>query len=219
MGGCVKTAIVYKITNEKTGLVYVGQTIRTLRRRFVCHANGKTATPLREAIREYGRTSFSIEALEQCPLDVADEVERKWIAELNTIFPNGYNLQSGGNGSGKVFHELTRERIKKSWTTRAPMTDDTKKRMSLGQKKRMAEDPEFKKLRLSYLSKSRGHLKGKQVEHGSRKVVCLNTGQIFRTMTEAAKATGCGLSTVCAVARGKWPATKGYRFEYFEGPK
>lgn len=92
---------IYKVTNIVTGKVYVGQTKYKLSERFAWHKsrarNNKGHAPLLKAIREYGETNFSIEALEEnVSQDNVDDCERYWIKKCNSLFPDGYNLQIGG---------------------------------------------------------------------------------------------------------------------------
>lgn len=56
-------------------------------------------TYLNSAIRKYGKESFNVELIMNCSLDDADEFEIKYIAEYNTMSPNGYNLTKGGKGT------------------------------------------------------------------------------------------------------------------------
>jgi hypothetical protein len=50
---------------------------------------------LNNAIRKYGKDDFSIELLDRCYLDESDDLESHYIKELNSMFPNGYNLKFG----------------------------------------------------------------------------------------------------------------------------
>lgn len=55
--------------------------------------------------------------------------------------------------------------------------------------------------------------KGKQHPCRAKSVVCIETGIKYRTITEAAKATGCSASSISAVLSGKNERAKGYRWE------
>lgn len=65
------------------------------------------------------------------------------------------------------------------------------------------------------------NLSGRQPRHSpgfnpqwGRQVRCLETGQIFPSCTAAGKAIGVTQGAVTNVARGRYPAVKGFRFEY-----
>lgn len=95
---------VYMITCIVTGMIYVGQTTTTLKRRLMrhmyCAFNEKeTAYTMRlcEAIREFGEAAFRIVALEEnIPVNLLRKRERDWIWELHSNDPTiGYNKQDG----------------------------------------------------------------------------------------------------------------------------
>ncbi|MDD4930614.1 MAG: hypothetical protein PHG66_00475 [Candidatus Colwellbacteria bacterium] len=109
-------SIIYKITSKTTGKVFVGQTRNYLERvkdcrgyfstygidgRFKGHlfrAKKGASSPLHVDIRKYGDEDFSIEELEMCELSQADSRECFYIQDLNSMIPNGYNVQKGGEG-------------------------------------------------------------------------------------------------------------------------
>jgi hypothetical protein len=89
------------------GLSYVGQTSDIKYRKEIPYNYGpkgrwsdhvssakKSGTPLSKAIQEYGRDQFTIEVLESDLLERLDELEAKWIMQLNTVVPNGLNVLS-----------------------------------------------------------------------------------------------------------------------------
>jgi hypothetical protein len=50
---------------------------------------------LNNSIRKYGKNNFKVELLELCDIIESDDRETYYIKELNTLFPNGYNLKFG----------------------------------------------------------------------------------------------------------------------------
>ena len=120
---------IYKITNISNGKIYVGQAVSHILNhkryrpyghegRFRCHISEAFSTKknqshyLNNAIRKYGVTDFVVELIECCEVEKADEREIHYIKELNSLFPNGYNLKNGGS----VFTH----------------SDESKKRLSIG---------------------------------------------------------------------------------------
>jgi len=93
---------VYKISCSANGKIYVGYTGKTAEERFKAHllnARWRKRTALYDAIRTYGNDSFSVELLVECEThEQACAKEIKFIAELNSMLPNGYNMTSGGDG-------------------------------------------------------------------------------------------------------------------------
>ena len=105
---------IYKIINLTSGKIYVGQTVSHILNhkkyrpyghegRFRCHISEAFSTKknqshyLNNAIRKYGVDDFVVELIECCDIKDADEREIYYIKELNSLYPNGYNLKNGGN--------------------------------------------------------------------------------------------------------------------------
>jgi len=104
--------VIYLITNNLNGKVYVGQTIQRLGVRLWRHKNdGKPG--IGKAIQKYGWENFSAEILEICSIDMIDLREKFWIKVYDCIAPNGYNLTDGGNGR-RVVSDETRKKLSES---------------------------------------------------------------------------------------------------------
>jgi group I intron endonuclease len=111
--------IIYKVTNQINGKVYVGQTAGLLKRRKGDHVRKALAgSPyyFHNAIRKYGPDVFVWEVMCLClSKDEADKKECEFIKGLNTKFPFGYNLTDGGEGTvGFSPTKETREKISKA---------------------------------------------------------------------------------------------------------
>ena len=134
---------IYKITNNTTGKIYVGQAVSHILNhnkyrphgrdgRFKCHISEAFSTKknqshyLNNAIRKYGVTDFVVELIECCEIDEANDREIHYIHFYNSLFPNGYNLKNGGS----VFTH----------------SDESKKRVSNGVK-RYFKDKKFQRFK------------------------------------------------------------------------
>lgn len=99
---------VYLVSCSATPKRYIGITSRSVAKRWKRHlwqARGRKKTLLHRAISKYGPSSFSIEILEECPdRPSLNAAERRHIRELGTIFPLGYNLTEGGEGTSGYLH-------------------------------------------------------------------------------------------------------------------
>lgn len=131
---------IYQITNTLKNKKYVGETTRTIPVRFQEHKDSAahygrylanpteykwkgSCTYLYKAMNKYGVDNFVIEMIVEIPDDQIDEMEIKYIRELNTLAPNGYNLTTGG---GKFNHcEMTKRLL--SEKIRAIMLKDIDK--------------------------------------------------------------------------------------------
>lgn len=89
---------IYVIRNRINSKVYVGQT-KDITTRFLQHCKPSSANDnslIAKAIQEYGANNFWVEILEKDVLDY-NERESYWIKTLNSLEPNGYNIQPGGD--------------------------------------------------------------------------------------------------------------------------
>lgn len=108
--------IVYKVTNQINGKVYIGQTSKALARRRKQHVDESRRDCqylLHRAIRKHGAENFAFETLCECSSkEEMDCNEMMAIKEMNTRAPVGYNLTDGGEGClGRVQSEGTRRKI------------------------------------------------------------------------------------------------------------
>jgi len=94
--------VLYQIACSANGKVYVGYTSKSAEQRFAMHvqnARWKRKTALYDAMRCYGAEAFSVSEILRCEThaDACDH-ERRLIAEMATMLPNGYNMTFGGDG-------------------------------------------------------------------------------------------------------------------------
>lgn len=95
---------IYKITNNKNGKVYIGQSI-SIENRWKTHRtapfnanSSQYSSPLYRAIRKYGLSEFSFEVLEECAINTLDEREKYYIQLYRAGDSDyGYNLTYGGS--------------------------------------------------------------------------------------------------------------------------
>lgn len=128
--------IIYKITNNQNDKIYIGQTIRPLLKRWQEHLKMEDGcTSLVNAMRKYSPENFKIELIEEIPDEQLDEKEIYYINLFNSLCPNGYNIQTGGN-KGKQHCEESRERMRqaklgdKNPNFGKPRDDETKQKIS-----------------------------------------------------------------------------------------
>lgn len=143
--------IIYKLTNQVTGRIYIGQTVTSLARRWSQHSTSMKNSPLYNAFRKYGPENFTIEAI--CTAldpEHLNELERYFIYYYNSLVPNGYNLTSGGD-SAFTRSKYTKELQRKAMTGRVP-SEETRAKISQtlmgrpGNRKGATHTEEVKKL-------------------------------------------------------------------------
>ena len=91
---------IYKITTKVNNKAYIGQTIKTVEKRFQQHKNNSnkpyfSQIVLYKAFNKYGIQNFKCETIEEIPNEQLDEREKYWIEYYDTYF-NGYNSTLGG---------------------------------------------------------------------------------------------------------------------------
>lgn len=189
---------IYCHTNRGTGLKYIGLTKLGLARRWTLHvrtamkdATGYHCRYFHAAIRKYGEDAFDHEVLADgiATVEEANVAEVKWIADLGTLAPNGYNLSAGGGA--KNDHPETKVRRSEArravWAKLSPeeraLSPETRSLMSAAQIARWAAMPDAERAALGASSKARRarQLAAETPEHLS---------QIGRTGYEAAVAAG-----------------------------
>ena len=91
---------IYKIENKLNEKKYIGQTVKSLEKRFSQHKHNYnkpyfSQLVLYQAFNKYGIENFSFEEIEEVPNDKLDEREKYWIDYYNSYY-NGYNSTLGG---------------------------------------------------------------------------------------------------------------------------
>ena len=89
---------IYKITNQKNGMVYIGSSIE-VERRWRQHKEASINEkdhhynyPLMVAFREFGIANFTFEVIDTLPTwEAMIKAEHNWILKENCVVPNGYN--------------------------------------------------------------------------------------------------------------------------------
>lgn len=90
------TCGIYRITNNQTGEMYIGQSI-CIETRFKQHSYGQDKnSAIDNDIRKMGKDNFNFEILLECSKDKLDSNEIKLIEKYDT-FHNGYNKTRGGD--------------------------------------------------------------------------------------------------------------------------
>ncbi len=112
-----RKGIIYKITSP-SGKVYMGQTIKKFNDRISQHkSEHSNCTLVKRAIDKY-KEQMKYEIIEDnVPQEQLNEREIYWIKELNSLAPNGYNCNSGGDTQHNISQEIRdklRDRVNKA---------------------------------------------------------------------------------------------------------
>lgn len=175
-----KQYIVYKYISP-SNKIYIGQTNQGLKKRYCCGQGYKHSTYFYNAIQKYGIENFQAEILkEHLTLEEANYWEEYYITLYDsTNREKGYNIAAGGNNH--------------------TMSPEAKKKLS----ERMKENNPMKQEKIS--EKVGNKLRGKKLDeqrrlnisNGHKKPIeCIETGIIYSSREEAAKAVGVSPSGV-----------------------
>jgi len=136
---------IYKITCTVTQESYIGLTQDLLTRLDHHKLPSSECRRLRNAIQKYGWANFTTNILENnLTLEEANHRECALIVEHDTLSPNGYNLQSGGNH--RRLSEESKQKISKSLSGRA-RPDDVKQKCSASHKGKPLSEEHKQKIR------------------------------------------------------------------------
>jgi group I intron endonuclease len=130
--------IIYKVTNNVNGKIYVGLTKQKLKLRWQQHVRGAIKRPeasyFFRAIKKYGPDSFTLEVIDEAKtMNELSEKEIDWIEKLNCCDRTvGYNCKSGGINNFEVSKE-TRDKISKALKGKAK-SEEHKKKCGLARK-------------------------------------------------------------------------------------
>jgi group I intron endonuclease len=203
---------VYLHENRVNGKKYIGITCQRPERRW---NNGNGYAKNRHfstAIQKYGWHSFRHEILyTDLSQTEAERIEIELIEFYQTRDPyKGYNLTAGGDGvRGLVHTPETRARMSKAHTgvIRSAEYRANLSRALTGLKK----TPEH----CAKISEAKKGVNLGAKSPFARSVRCVETGVIYPTLAEAARANGLQHSKISLCCQGKRHTTGGYHWEYY----
>jgi len=159
MGG-----LIYLITNNTNGKIYIGRSVKTASKRFLEHkreaAKGIYETALHRAMRKYGFECFSISVLFQSDAvnsKILDRMEVFFIAKYDSCNPKiGYNMTIGGDGGALVSEEVRKKIGNKIRIAHGKI----KQKLSYIKKQQFQENLEYKAQNANQLAKARLSING-----------------------------------------------------------
>ena len=201
--------IIYKVTNKINNKIYIGQTIRTLEERIKEHTRKRNSS-LYKAFNKYGIENFEIEIIDKC--DTTEELNKKeiyWIKYYDCLVPKGYNLCEGG-GQTNGYQHREESKIKMSNNRGRYYGENNPfygKTHTLEQKQKWSKERKGKDLSKAI---------EKSIKSRQRKVINLDTMEIFNSIKEASEKYNLKDTHITRVCKGKRNKTGGYRWQYLE---
>lgn len=230
-----KTSIeftVYEHVNKINGKRYIGITSKAVQRRWRPDGSGYKNNPyFWHAIQKYGWDSFEHRILHQgLSEDEACRIEKALIAQYHSNdLVNGYNIADGGKYN--VMPQATRERLSRERKGKNCGADNPNygnhklagennpnygKRHSEEVKRKMSENRKGKGLHCfseEHKRRIKEHHKGGA---DPKRVICLETGMIFKSINDAARYIGGSKKAIsnCCRKIPHYNTAKGYHWEF-----
>ena len=222
---------IYKIECSITGVVYIGSTTVSFKKRWRKHKqrlrhNYHENSYLQNAWNKYGEDNFIFEIAETIDnVDIVKEREAHW---LSLYFSKGrdycFNLSDHTEGGNTVKDEESKKRlsesVKKSYTPelRELRRVQAINNNTIGKARRKVNTTEWKEAHLKgvqLLAKNPEWLqKMKDVNQHKQVKVGTDMGEIFESVTEAAKQTGAMRANIRACINNKIKTSKGRKWFY-----
>jgi len=215
---------IYKIECIVTGITYIGSTSVSFTKRWRKHKqrlrhNYHENSYLQNAWNKYGKENFRFEVVERLNNNTRNEIKEREYFWLSKYFSKGrdycFNLSDHTDGGNTVKDEKTRkklsESIKASYTpelraSRSKQGKSRGKESAKILKETMATD-EWKKAHLEgvrKLAKNKNWLqKNKESKEHLKVKVGTNRGEVFESVTEAARQTNAHRSNIRLCIKGE----------------
>lgn len=228
-----KEYIVYMHKNKINNKIYIGITKLKPEERW-CNGIGYNKQPkFYRAIKKYGWENFEHKILfENLTQKEACQKEIELIAYYDSSnSKKGYNISKGGKvNNGVICSKKTREKIgnanrgEKNGYYRKHHTEEELLKISEASKK-MWQNKKHREKIIKILLKTKkdfekGHIpwnkgmKGFIIPSNMKKVICVETGEIFNSISEAEKLKKT--NNISACCSGKRKSTNGYHWRYYE---
>lgn len=220
---------VYKHTSPN-GKVYIGITSKPVSRRWHGGSAYRNNPHLYAAIKKYGWDNFQHDILaENLSYEAACDMERALIAQYQSTDPDkGYNRSPGGDKTtlGYRYSAESRERIsqalvgKRKGVPHSPEHCEHIRQALTGRKASPETKEKLRKALGDRFQTEAARTKQKAntpkgAAHGRAQVVrCIDTGEIFQTITEASTKYGVHRTNISQVCRGLYKTAGGYHWEY-----
>lgn len=196
-----KNWVVYAHKNKINKKIYIGITGQKPERRWRNGQGYKTSTYFYNAIQKYGWNNFEHIILQfNLTQQEAEQKEKYYIQKYNTLNDiYGYNIKKGGKlnqGLSKQGRKKISQSSKKNW-----QSPEFKQKQSQKAKKQW-KNPEFKQKQSQKTKKQWEDISFKEKQYNqktSKKVQCIETGDIFPSQSRAA--AWCGLKCGTSIAR------------------
>jgi group I intron endonuclease len=224
---------IYKATNLINGKQYIGKTIFAMEIRQTKHISNlntvkKRHYPLYSAIKKYGKENFEWVVIDTA--ETEEELNAKeiyWIKFYDTLSPKGYNLTDGGDGqSGHKHSEETKKKISENNYWRGRLGVNSGKKFSDEHRENLSKAHKGKPTKIVYDERVRSILREQKLGEKNpmygkqsprvRKVINLDTLEIYDSLTDITRITGIVWQNVRKVCIGNRKTAGGFRWMFYD---
>jgi group I intron endonuclease len=211
----------HNIVNDKW---YIGQTVDEHRRKNA--HNCKTSKQYIDCVLRKHSDEFEYYIIENdIDNSLLDEREDYWIKQKNALWPNGYNLTTGGNDK-KSISDISRQRMSESahnrkYSVSIEFSKEHKERLSVSHMGKSLSKEH--KENISKALKESAYWKGKSIPDEikmktAKPIVAIskdgNETLTFIGANDAAKQLGIAQSNIVACLKGRKKSIGGYYWAY-----
>lgn len=215
---------VYKHTSP-SGKVYIGITCQRVEARWQKDGRGyKNAGHFRNAILKYGWENIQHDVLATgLTQEQACSMEKELIRELRANDPAfGYNLSSGGENGWLGCHHTAEARRRLSESKmgeKNPMfgrhlSEEHRAKISQGNLGKTKSPETIRRMCEAQSHRSAETRRRLSEAQEKTPVICLDTGQVFPSVSEAARELGAPSSNICRCCKGTRKSAGGFRWAY-----
>lgn len=227
--------LIYKAVNQQNGKIYIGQTTRSLQVRKQEHYYKKDNTYFHLALQKYDEDTFIWSIIEQnIPNNLLNEREQYWIQYYNSNNrEKGYNMTSGGDNTDalntwrKQHPELVTPMAQAGYyamqnkLTQNPELELLRKQKAAQSNREYAKShpkEKYEQGRKAYLLHKEERDKQFEEFHRqqSKRTLCVETGIIYSSASEAYRQTHISQGNISAVCRGQRETAGGYHWKYID---
>lgn len=208
----INTYSVYIHQNKQNSKVYIGLTSLEPKKRWQLGKGYKDQPYFYRAILKYGWDGFEHLIIKShLSKEEASNLEKDLIIQYDsTNSEKGYNLREGGINNYTLTNE---QKSKRAWAKGKKFSKEHCENISKGLKNRVFS--EETKEKMSEAKLLAGTFQGEN-NPKAQKVICIETQEIFNTLTEAAN--WCGLksySSISKCCKGIQKTAGGYHWSYY----
>lgn len=203
---------IYMTINLVNGKKYIGKKI------YDSNANTYlgSGVALKKAIAKYGKENFKRIILEKCYTDEElSNAEIKWIEKYDAVNNKGfYNLAEGGTGGMRwksIPHPMYGKHHSKETKIKMSISRSGKRNGMYGKGYLLKG-----KRNGRYGDKATKKCIKRTKEVNSKKVICLDTGEIYQSITEAANKNGFNRVNINHCCTGRYKTAYGMKWKYYD---